>query len=795
MRSNFFRIAFRKFWKQKASTFTKLFSLIVGIVSLFYIGVYIFHETSYDRFHRNYNNIYKLNTAIISPTGNLSLGLSATPLGPYLQTVVPEIKKFVRINKEYGSHALRYQDQLFSETENIYYADPDFFALFNFDFLRGNPDEALIGPNKVVITERMAQKYMGSLDAVNKTINYDDKVFTVTAVLKDLPSNSHLQFDFLVSMDTFMAKSDPNATQNWTWCPMNTYLLINENARPGSLEQSLKNIPAYLEETEAGDRYVASIEPLKGLHFSDPKLGELGTKGKISDLYVLLGIGIMILLLAVSNFINLSTAQFSFQHKEVFVKKTVGATRSAIFSQFFNETVLLSSLATVLALFVILASSGVYGDFLGYNLDLSWMYKPLAILGLILIPMALSLLGGIFPAFKYSKIAEVSGTNIAKRKQYLIDTRSALVAFQFLITSGLIIGALLIYSQMKYLNDKDLGMDIAQRIVLEYGPNSGIGNSFETLKEELGQIPGIETVSFSSHVPGQIPNGVSTGIYGLNGHNSNGEINVNLVDYDFIKDYGLEIIAGRDFRRGEADRTSALILNESAVKAFGFQNPEDILGASFEQWGGDGKVIGVVKDFNYLSLHQKVGLLSLKIWPDQFMKISMRINPLEFENTLEQLASKWTSLYPQIPFNYYFVDDNFRAQYNKDQQFASIINGFTLVSICIGILGLIAYATFWCGRRRKELSIRKVLGATTGLLTWRLYSGFSIPVLSGFVLAIPLAYYLGKQWLQGFAYQVELQWYFFIIPLGILLVFTWLAVGVQTLRVVSSNPVDNLKEE
>ncbi|MEM7381958.1 MAG: FtsX-like permease family protein [Bacteroidota bacterium] len=550
-----------------------------------------------------------------------------------------------------------------------------------------------------------------------------------------------------------------------------------------------------LEETASGDQYVTSMEPLNGLHFSEPKLGELGTKGKMSNLYVLLGIGIMILLLAVSNFINLSTAQFSFQRKEVFVKKTVGATRRAIFSQFFNESVLLSALATVLAILAILATKGFYEDFLGYTLDMSWFYSPLAILGLLLIPILLSLLGGIYPAIKFTRIAEVSQDQIPRRKNYLIDTRSALVAFQFLITSGLIIGALLIYSQMRYLNNKDLGMDIDQRIVLEYGPNSGIGNSFESLKQELGQISGIETVSFSSHVPGQIPNGVSTGIYGLNGHNSNGEINLNLVDQDFIKDYGLEIIAGRDFRRGEADRTSALILNESAVKAFGFQNPEDILGASFEQWGGDGKVIGVVSDFNYLSLHQEVGLLSLKVWPDQFMKISMKINPSEFEATLEQLETKWASLYPEIPFNYYFVDDNFRAQYNKDQQFASIINGFTLVSICIGILGLIAYATFWCGRKRKELSIRKVLGATTTLLTWKLYRGFSIPVLSGFVLAIPLAYFLGKQWLQGFAYQVELQWFFFIIPLGVFLVFTWLAVGVQTLRVVTSNPVEHLKEE
>ena len=338
-------------------------------------------------------------------------------------------------------------------------------------------------------------------------------------------------------------------------------------------------------------------------------------------------------------------------------------------------------------------------------------------------------------------------------------------------------------------------MNISQKIVLDYGPNSGVGNSYEALKGELGAITGVESVSFSSHVPGQIPNGAATQILDIRGRSSNGEINLNLVDYDFIKDYGLQIIAGRDFRPGEADITSALILNESAVRAFGYENPEDILGASFEQWGGNGRVIGVVRDFNYLSLHEDIGLLSLKMWPKQFMKITLQISESYLGETLGEIETKWTSLYPDIPFNYYFVDDNFKEQYDKDNQFSAIINLFTVISICIGILGLIAYATFWCERRRKEMSIRKVLGANDLLLVWKLYKGFSIPVSIGFVLAIPVSYYLGRQWLDGFAYRFALNWHFFVAPLVILLILVWLAVGTQTIKLVFANPVENLKEE
>lgn len=282
--------------------------------------------------------------------------------------------------------------------------------------------------------------------------------------------------------------------------------------------------------------------------------------------------------------------------------------------------------------------------------------------------------------------------------------KSGMVMFQFLITNFLILGSLIIYHQLIYLQNKDTGLDTAQTMVIDFGPNEEIGNAFEKIKTELRNLPGVMAVSFSSHVPGQMPNGVTTQIIDDDGQQRSGEINLILVDNDFTSDYGIELVVGRSFSqdRLRSDLTSALILNEAAVKAYGYSNPEDIVGTSFEQWSGNGEVVGVVKDFNYLSLHNDIGLLSLKIWPDQFQKISLKLSAMDLNQTIEQIKQQWQELYPNIPFTYHFLNDELKAQYDKDRQFARIILILTIVSISIGVIGLIAFATFWCQRKKKD---------------------------------------------------------------------------------------------
>jgi putative ABC transport system permease protein len=795
MLTSVFKITRRKLWNHKASSFTKLFSLSVGIISLFYIGLYLGHEIGFENMHGKREKIFQANTSIISPTGNIDLALTAVPLGPYMKSVSPEISQFVRISKEYGSHAIKQGNALFSEAENILYADPSFFSLFDFAMLNGDKGTALEGPDRLIITRRTALKYFGRTDVVGEVLQYDGTPMTVTGVLDDIPSNTHLQFDFLLSMDTFMQDRPDNVNENWTWFPMQTYFLLRDPGGKARLQNLLQGIPQYDPANNPDDQYMLSLESLNELHFSEPKLGELAPKGSLPNLYLLFAVGVMILLLAVSNFINLTTADLSIEGRDVSVKRTLGASKKDILVQFLVESYVVTLLASAISVLGIAVTFRYFGQFVGGAPDLSILQSPLTWLAILALPLVLSLLGGVYPALKYARIPALYKPEIAGRQNRIFSTRTSLLVFQFAITSGLVIGSLMIYNQMHYIQNKSLGMDTRHKLVLDYGPNSGIGESYETLKEQLRQLPGVESATFSSHVPGQTPNGVATYLRDPDGTNHNGEIGLTLVDYDFVSDYGLEVIAGRDFRPGVADTTAALILNEAAVKAFGYSSPEDVIGASYEQWGGNGRVIGVVKDFNYLSLHDDVGLLSLKIWPSQFQKITLEVSENDLEGTLGSLEAKWTSLFPDIPFNYYFVDDNFQKQYTKDRQFATIMNLFTLISICIGVLGLVAYATFWCHRRRKEMSIKKVLGAKAIGLLWSLYRGFSVPVLIGFAFAVPVTYYLGNQWLEQFAYRFDFTWYFFVLPLMLLLLLVVMAVGAQTLQLVRTNPVEHLKEE
>ena len=795
MWNNILKIARRKLWKSKSSSFTKLFSLSIGIISLFYIGLYVQREFSFDDFHTKRSSIFKANATIHSPTGNLELGLSAVPFGPYMKSVSPEIVEYTRIYKEYGNRTVKQGNALFSESENIYFADPSFFQLFDFKLISGNRETALEGPNNLLITQRTAQKYFGSTDVVGKVLRYDGTPMTVTGVLEDLPYNSHLQFDFLLTMDTFMQGRLDDVNDNWNWFPMNTYFLLQNPGDQAALEAHLQQIPQYQPENNPDDQYIPSLEPLDGLHFSDPKLGELGAKGSLSNLYLLLAIGIMILFLAISNYINLTTAALSAEARDVSMKRTLGASRKDIFKQFMAESFLVTLLSMFFSVAGIVISFPLFMNFMGMPLEFSVFSRPLTWLLILLLPFLLAAIGGVYPAFKFARIPALYKPQAAAGRHSILGTRTGLIVFQFFITSGLIIGSLLIYNQLNFLQDKELGIDIRQKLVLDYGPNSAIGNSYESLKEQFLQIPGVASATFSSHVPGQTPNGVSTIVTDANGNIRNGEISLTLVDDDFVSSYGLQLVAGRDFRPGVADSTTALILNEAAVKAFGYTNAEDIIGRSYEQWGGNGQVIGVVKDFNYLSLHNDIGLLSLKIWPQQFEKITLEVSEANMESTLNALESKWISLFPDIPFNYYFVDDNFLLQYTKDRQFATIMNLFALISVCIGVLGLVAYASFWCNRRKKEMSIKKVLGANSLGLLWNLYKGFSVPVFLGFALAIPVAVYLGNQWLSQFAYQFEMNWHLFFLPMMLLLGLVALAVGAQIIQLVHSNPVDNLKAE
>ncbi len=794
---HYLKLAIRKALNARSSYIIKTGSITIGLVSLFYIGLYVYQEFSFDNFHSKKSNLYRLNTTIYTPTGNLALALTAFPVGPYVQSNLFDITAHTAVSMLHGSHSVQHRDKLFSESGGIYYADHQFFKLFDFKLLHGDISTIFQRHGEIVLSEDIAMKYFGRLNVIGEVLDFDGEPFTISGITENTPYNSQIQFDFLISMPTFTQPRE-NIGNNWTWFPMTTYILVNPQADLDEIGQYLKDLPQYSSDSNSSEKFVLSLEPVQNIHFSESRLGELGTKSRISDLYILLTIAALILLLSLTNYISLSFAESTVNDKQVMLKRTLGAGSKQLFLQFYMEAFLVAAIAICLSAVLVIVSLPIMESILGHQIRLSLIYGPRAWLSCFLILLLLPLIVSIYPMQRLSRISDNQKMMALKNSDAtILKMRSGLVVIQFSITSILIIGSFIMYRQLKFLQNRDLGINTSQTLVIDYGSNADVADSYESLKSQLLAIEGVQQVAFSSHVPGQMPNGVTTKIETNQGVKRSGEINLNLVDHDYLENYQIKLIAGRGFEKDKNDTGDepSVIFNESTVKAYGFENPEEILGAKVEQWGGAGRVIGVVEDFNYLSLHNEVGLLSLKIWPSQFEKISIKLDFATTGEVVNRIGEKWSDLFPNLPFNYYFVDEVLKQQYDKDRRYTYIISLFTLNSIFLGIIGLIAFAIFWCHRKRKDVSIKKVLGANPFHLIWSFYKDFSKPIILSFILSTPVALYLGDKWLLQFVDGIQLEPSIVLIPLIFILLVTGLSVGVQSVKTVFAHPVKYLNNE
>ena len=435
--SSYLKLAIRKILRKRLTAITKVVSLSIGLISLGYISIYVKNETAYDQFHTNKDRIVKLNTTMRSPTGDLDLGLTATPVAEYIASSSPAVVSALRIYKEYGSRVLRFEDKLFSESGNIYYTEPQFFEFFDVEVLKGSMSTGLSAPNQIVLTESAAFKYFGSTDALEQTILYDNEPFLITGVIADPPPHSHLKFDFLVSLATFYS-SRPQADQNWEWFPMNAYLMLAPGADTDDLQAMLDAIPQYQE--QQGTTYQVSSEPLTALHFGKARLGELGVRVKKGNLLILSSLAVMILLLGVFNYINLSTAQMVNEAKDVGIRKSLGASKYHIQKQFIVESLLLSSIAMVLSLTIVMLLFSRFEQALDLRYEISALVSYREGLWILFFPIFLTILGGIYPAMRLGRMPSFGINKQVTGKVKLVDTRSMLIIFQFVITGGLISG-------------------------------------------------------------------------------------------------------------------------------------------------------------------------------------------------------------------------------------------------------------------------------------------------------------------------------------------------------------------
>lgn len=805
MFKNYFKVSLRNITRHKTFSLLNISGLSVGIASCILILIYVNNELSYDTYNSNYENTYRVvhyygdegDAPDYSqlPANEYQVWGNA-PVAPAMQQFFPEVDKVFRFTSD-APWLFSYNGITYSEPD-VLFADSTAFDVFDWEVLAGNPATALDRPGTIVLTKALADKYFGNENPIGKVIvmdNQDDYLFEVTAVV-EIPSNSHFFFNALISMSSFRSNR-PSIFGSWGYVDFYTYFTL----KPGtSIEQLTQKVPEFLEANYTSDgNYYIDFETLSDAYLYSEAGRQPGPTGSVSNIYIFTSVAIFILLIACINFMNLSTARSVERAKEVAIRKTIGSQRSSLIYQFLVEAVLITFIASVIAAILVFFGHSLLELVSGKTLPINWLFTPvnalLAIAGILLI----GTFAGSYPAFVLSNfrpITVLKGSFKTSAKGTWL--RKSLVIIQFALSIILLAGATIVSSQLDFLQKYDLGFDSEQMLVVDFGYDGLVQQKREYIKQQFINHPDVEMVSVSRATPGDFFPNAGTGIQDP----ISGEIvykgpAIYEVDEDFIPTYQMTMAAGRNFSdKFPLDSANSLILNEAAARLYGYPNPEDIIGKSFAQWGREGRVIGVVEDFNYVSLHDEVEPLSIRFGTRYDVSvISLKLNSTDFPKTLSELESMWNTMVPHRPFDTRFVDQNFNAQYEADERFGMIFSIFSTLAIfvaCLGLFGLTVYST---AQRNKEIGVRKVLGASVGRIIALLSKDFLGLFVISLVVAVPLSWYVMNSWLDGFAYRISLGVEVFAFSALITLIVAFITMSFKTVSAATANPVDALKDE
>ena len=815
MLKNYLRIAVRNLAKYKFISFINLFGLTVGLSCCLLILTYILHETSYDKYNRQADRIYRVTRSFNNDQGvvSLHLGAVAPPFGPLLKNYFPDIQQVTRLLPT-GNVPMRYEDKIFNE-DNLFFADSSFNAMFDVDVLKGNPRTALTDPFSVMLTPAVARRYFGDADPINKVIRMNNQFnFKVTGIFQPFPSAAHLHPEILLSFNTLKDTAiygEKGLETNWGNNSFYTYILLPEHYPARSLEAQF---PTFLDRrmhpNDAPADYKASkytqlfLQPLTGIHLHshlDEEIEENGDAGRVT---VFGAIALFILLIACINYMNLSTARSSLRAKEIGIRKVSGAVRQEIIVQFLSESVLLSYMALLLAVGLTWLTLPGLNSVTGLQLSARSLLQPLVLLPLLLTPLVVGLLSGLYPAlflssFQPSKVLK----GLLKVGSGNVSFRKVLVVTQFAITIVLLISTTIVFQQLHYMQNTSLGFDKDHIATLGY--NNGLDNTYESFRNALLQDPHIRQVTRSSRIPsGRLldDKGAASADNGDSLRPVDATIKYVAVDHDFVSTYGIPIVAGRNFSRDYATDTTAFLLNVTATKALGFHHPQDIVGKNFRYGKVNGKVIGIMSDINFESLHQAVVPLIL-ILPDNkdaantFGRISVKItgNKDNIATALAHLEKTWKAYLPEVPFNYNFLDEKFEQLYQSEQRQSTLFTVFSGIAIFIACLGLLGLSSFSISQRIKEIGIRKVLGASTTGLVRLLSIDFLRLIAFAALIAFPIAWLAMHNWLSDFAYRISIQWWVFGLAGLLAAVVALVTISFQALKAALANPVKSLRSE
>ena len=808
MLKSFFVSILRVIRKQPGYIAINVGGLAVGLASFLFITLYVYNELSYDRFHKDYENIYRIKIVGRLAGGVLDQAVTSAPMARTLLKDYPEVVQTTRVI-QMGDWLVKFGDKKFNE-QHVLFADSTFFDVLDFKLVKGDHKEALVRPRSIILTEEYARKYFGDKDPMGEKMVFeaDTSLYTVTGVVRNIPDNSHIKFDMLASLSTYPGMA---GEQFWLSNNFYTYMTVKPGTPKDKFQDKLQEMvklyvgPQVKEVTglsfedfkNAGNDFRFVLESLKDLHLKGATQYNLEPPGSLSTVYIFTVIGILILVVAIINYINLATARSASRAKEVGVRKVSGASRGGLMMQFLIESVIITAIAAILAIIVVYFLTPSFNHLTGKELPVAIFSTPLAIFLIIALIFFIGVSSGIYPAFmlsSYNPSEVLKGTmspgSMSKR------LRGILVVFQFMVSIIIIIGSIIVYDQLNFMTRKDVGFNKENLIIIRRA--DAFYKQLESFRTQLLEIPGVENAGFSRAVPGVYFN--NNAFFKDNDPEKNAYlINQTNVSFDFPATLGVQLKAGRFFSHDYGSDSLAILINEAAVKSLGLTDP---LGQYILQPNGPNKwtrlrIIGIMKDFNIESLHKAIAPVCFTIdrggRGDEFA--SIRISGKDVAGTLKEIEKVWQKFTPDMPFQYDFFPDRWKFLYLTEMKTGKLFLVFAFLAIfiaCVGLIGLVAYIT---NKRTREIGIRKSYGASSVVVLGLLSGEVLYLIIISSLLAYPVAFFGSRYWLQGFASKVSISPAIYILATMITLLIGWISISYQTIKAAGYNPARALRVE
>lgn len=793
MLANYFKIIIRTFLKNRIYTLINISGLTSGMTVFILIMVYVNYEFSFDQYHEKKDRIFRI---VKQDKDNFYQGdnrfaVTPAPLAPTIMEEFPEVESATRFLSR-GNVLMGVGEESF--LESIHATDHETFDIFTFEYLSGNPELFLKEKYSAIITQSIARKYWGDQDPIGKTIRYrDEHEFTIGGIIKDMPKNSHFTMDIILDYVTVM-EVDNRQIDRWNNSSFFTYFLLAENSDADALEAKFPALrDKYTEDKldEDGQDTRFYFQEFAKIHLHSNILFDIAPPTDAKKLYIYSTIALLILLIACINYMNLATAHATKRAKEVGIRKVVGAFKHNLMLQFLGESLLLTFVALIISVTIIWMILPIFSQFVDRELTINFVQNPQLIIILLTTSILVGIISGSYPAFalsNYKPIRVLKGN--FKKGAEGAKLRNILVIIQFAISGILIIGTLIVSEQLNFIQNKEMGYNRDQIVILRIRDRD-FRKKLPVFKEELRKIPGVLNVASST----SLPNNISSSNHARwPGKPEDVEIIIYTAsaDFNFVDLYGLEIAEGRNFSKEFGDDNGAILINESAAKALGWEDP---IGRELITWSNDtSKIVGILKDFHQHSLHLEIMPLQL-FYNDIQIYVSVKIADDDMQNTIASIQDTKESFSIKFPFDYSFFDEVFDKAYISEQKTGKLVNWFTGLTILISCLGLYGLASYTAEQRIKEVGIRKVLGASITKIVVLLSKNFTVLVLISFLVSAPIAYFLMMNWLEDFAYHIELSMVTFLGTLVIMIFVAWGTVGYRTFKAANANPVNSLKDE